>query len=139
SVIFISHDIDKVMQITDHIAVLREGEVADELVTANASHAQIVEMIVGSSVTTGRTNSPASAARPVFARVENLAGKMLEPSTITVGKGEILGLTGLIGSGYEEVPYLLFGARPCRSGSLALGDATIPVASFNPRAAFDRG
>lgn len=139
SVIFISHDIDEVMEITDHITVLRDGEVAGELVTAKATHAQIVEMIVGRHIA---ASAPRAAIidRPVFARVENLAGKLLEPSELDVGKGEILGLTGLIGSGYEEVPYLLFGARPCRSGAIAIeGGTRIELSSLDPKGAIDRG
>ena len=60
----------------------------------------------------------------MFARFSNVSAKMLKPTDIVIGRGEILGLTGLIGSGYEEVPYLVFGARPCQSGSLSL-DGTI--------------
>ena len=62
---------------------------------------------------------------------------MLEPGFV-VGAGEVLGLTGLIGSGYEEVPYLLFGARPCRSGTLASGTRR-PLAEMTPRRAMDLG
>ena len=139
SVIFISHDIDEVMEITDHITVLRDGEVAGELVTAEASHAQIVEMIVGRHIAPSAPRAVV-ADRPVFAEVRNLSGKLLEASDITIGRGEIVGLTGLIGSGYEEVPYLLFGARPCRSGEIHIaGAAKRPVSGMTPRSAIDRG
>ena len=47
-------------------------------------------------------------------------GATLQPSDFTIGKGEILGVTGLIGSGYAELPYLLFGAKSSRTGSRAL-------------------
>ncbi len=139
SVIFISHDIDEVMEITDHITVLRDGEVAGELVTADASHSQIVEMIVGRHIAqTKRDLTPVD--RPVFARVENLSGRMLESSDLSIGRGEILGLTGLIGSGYEEVPYLLFGANTCRSGEIVLAEGgRVTVSSIDPKAAIDRG
>ena len=53
-VIFISHDIDEVMQITDRVTVLRDGVVAGELRTADASHSQIVEMIVGRDLRSDR-------------------------------------------------------------------------------------
>lgn len=139
SVIFISHDIDEVMEITDHITVLRDGEVAGELVTANATHAQIVEMIVGRHIAP-TVRHRAGAELPAYAKVEDLAGKMLESSSLVVGKGEILGLTGLIGSGYEEVPYLLFGARACRSGRISVaGGASTAVAEMTPKLAIDRG
>lgn len=134
SVVFISHDIDEVMQITDQITVLRDGEVAGELATAGATHEQVVEMIVGRCLA---RRVPEHAARvlsaPVFARLENVGGKMLEPSTIEVRRGEVLGLTGLIGSGYEEIPYLVFGARPIRCGTLRIEDGSpIELAAITP-------
>ena len=124
SVIFISHDIDEVMAITDRITVLRDGRVAGELETARATHDQVVEMIVGRSL--ARRAEPLhdpTATHPPYVRVDAVAGTMLQPTDFTIGKGEILGLTGLIGSGYEEVPYLVFGARPCRSGVLKFAEA----------------
>ena len=60
--------------------------------------------------------------------------------TVTVGKGEIVGLTGLIGSGYEELPYLVFGARPPKSGTIAFDDGeAVAVSSLTPRKAIDLG
>jgi ribose transport system ATP-binding protein len=139
SVVFISHDIDEVMEITDHITVLRDGAVAGELVTAEASHDQIVKMIVGRNLAPSKAKRALATASVPFARVHNLAGRMLRNSDLTIGKGEILGLTGLIGSGYEEVPYLIFGARPSRSGVITLADETLKLSDLSPRAAIDRG
>lgn len=137
SVIFISHDIEEVMAITDRITVLRDGMVAGELETARATHEQIVEKIVGRSL--ARFTEPLhghTATRLPFLQLENVAGAVLRPTDFTIGKGEILGLTGLIGSGYEEAPYLVFGARPCRSGVLKLpGRAPINLAVMTPRRA----
>lgn len=141
SVIFISHDIDEVMEITDHITVLRDGEMAGELPRAEATHERIVEMIVGRSIARAGTQPKGETInRPVYARFSQLAGKMLQPSDLHVGKGEILGLTGLIGSGYEEVPYLAFGARPARSGTITIeGGAPLAQNSLDPKAAIAKG
>lgn len=140
SVVFISHDIDEVMEITDRLTVLRDGEVAGSLSTPDARHEEIVELIVGRRLAHAAPVRQEVANRPVFARIEKLSGGMLRESTIAIGKGEILGVTGLIGSGYAEVPYLAFGARPCASGSLALeGAAAIPVKDMTPKRAIDLG
>jgi ribose transport system ATP-binding protein len=139
SVIFISHDIDEVMQITDRVTVLRDGKVAGELVTADATHGEIVRMIVGRSLSMATRTARESAGRPAYVRVEGLSGKTLDATTLTVGRGEILGLTGLIGSGYEELPYLLFGARPVRSGTMTVDGGEQPLAGFNPIVALERG
>jgi ribose transport system ATP-binding protein len=97
-VIFISHDIDEVMQITDRATILRDGVVAGELRTAAASHSQIVEMIVGRDLAKRPPVSHTkSIARPVLARIDNASGKRLRPTNLVIGRGEILGHTGLIG------------------------------------------
>jgi ribose transport system ATP-binding protein len=137
SVIFISHDIEEVLTITDRVTVLRDGRVAGELETAQATHDQIVEQIVGRSL--ARRAEPVhdqTTAHAPYVRVDDVAGATLRPTNFSIGKGEILGLTGLIGSGYEEAPYLIFGARPCRSGVLkfAAGPA-IALAAMSPNRA----
>jgi ribose transport system ATP-binding protein len=142
SVVFISHDIDEVMQITDRITVLRDGEVAGVLATRKATHDEVVEMIVGRRIVRGGAGRAAPGqARAAKVRLDNLSGKKLEPCTVVVGRGEVLGLTGLIGSGYEEIPYLAFGARPCRSGALTLDteNEAIELSAMNPRRAIALG
>ena len=73
-------------------------------------------------------------------RIEGVANAVLHGCDVTVGKGEILGLTGLIGSGYEELPYLVFGARPPLSGTITFDDGkTVAISSLTPRKAIDLG
>jgi len=140
SVIFISHDIDEVMEITDKITVLRDGSKVGELDRSTASHGRIVEMIVGQSISKTERIKADVASLPVFARFDGLAGKMLKPTDFQVGKGEILGLTGLIGSGYEEIPYLAFGARPAASGMIAIDEKpAFEQTKLNPREAIRLG
>ncbi|QKV20641.1 sugar ABC transporter ATP-binding protein [Oricola thermophila] len=125
SVTFISHDIDEVMEITDRVTILRDGKVSGEIETREASRDRMIEMIIGRSL--GQSASVAHEARRFepFAEVEDLVGEGIPRCNISVGRGEIIGLTGLIGSGYERVPYLLFGASQAKSGMLKLsgGDA----------------
>lgn len=139
SVVFISHDIDEVLEITDEITVLRDGERVGELRRQDATHEKVVEMIVGRSIARGRPDRPERSAAPVYARFSGLAGKMLQASHLQVHKGEILGLTGLIGSGYEEVPYLAFGARPARSGDITVEGRTFAQSALSPRRAIEMG
>ncbi|UFX42748.1 hypothetical protein HAP47_0026390 [Bradyrhizobium sp. 41S5] len=92
SVVFISHSIDEIMQITDQITVLRDGVVAGEATTGDATHDQVVEMIVGRVMARAPRVKKTTCDTPsVFARLSNLAGKMLKPTSIDLRKGEILG------------------------------------------------
>ncbi len=141
SVVFISHDIDEVMTITDRATVLRDGVVAGSLVTAGATHDEVVEMIVGRKLARSAiVRGTGSVAREPRVRVEGVSGAILNGCDITVGRGEIVGLTGLIGSGYEELPYLVFGARPAGSGTVSFdGGAAVALSDLTPRRAIDMG
>ena len=72
-------------------------------------------------------------------RVINLSGKRVEDLSLELRQGEIVGLTGLIGAGQEEVPYLIFGARPGKSGAIAVGNRLFRQPEFSPRLAMRAG
>ncbi len=139
SVIFVSHDVDEVREITDRATILRDGRLIGTVVTKATGHDAFVERIVGRSLE-GHTG----AARAVppgdpAASVEGLAGAGVGPVSLTLAKGEILGLTGLIGSGYDAVPALIYGARPAQAGRLRLGGRSIRLDTIDPPAALAAG
>lgn len=138
SIVFVSHDIDEVMEITDRATVLRDGAVVTSFETAASERARIAEAIVGHSVTRGRVVGD-NPVGDVVARVEGLAGAILKPLDLEVRPGEILGLTGLIGSGYDEVPYLLSGAQAASAGRLSLAGKTYDLTALKPAQAIDAG
>ena len=139
SIIFVSHDIDEVMEITDRATVLRDGEVIGSFQTASTDRAQIVAAIVGRSMTTERVIGPyaASAAPPI--QISALSGQIVRDVSFNLRPGEILGLTGLIGSGYDEIPYLLSGASPAGQGQLHLPPTRHDLTRMTPAAAIDTG
>ena len=139
SVIFVSHDVDEVMEITDRATILRDGRVAGTLVTREASAEQFVELIVGQRVRLFHSEQRDLSAAPVAARIRGLSGGTVRDVDLDVRWGEIVGLTGLIGSGFGEVPHLIFGARRAASGTVELADARFPAAHMSPPAAIAAG
>ena len=137
-VVFISHDIDEVLEITDRITVLRDGAVVGTRTTREVTHGDIVELIVGRRLAATRRAPAQANAHDPFAEVADLAGHSVRPARFVVGRGEVLGLTGLIGSGYAEIPYLLFGARR-GAGRLSLAGQADDLAAMTPRRALARG
>jgi len=136
----VSHDVDEVMEITDRATVLRDGRVAAALETRSATKSDFIEAIVGRRLAAGAAPSapsPAEARRHI--RIRGLDGGTVREFALDAGAGEVVGLTGLIGSGYDEVPYLLYGARPAEGGSLALGGQAADLGGLTPRAAIARG
>jgi ribose transport system ATP-binding protein len=139
SVIFVSHDIDEVLDITDRATVLRDGRVAGAFDTRNTLKDDIVEMIVGHPL--ARQGKPSSSATQANAlRVDGLEGAIVRDVSFGAAQGEIVGLTGLMGAGYDEVPYLLYGATPARSGTLQLqGGAPQRLSAQKPARAIAMG
>jgi ribose transport system ATP-binding protein len=139
SVIFVSHDIDEVLEITDRATVLRDGKVAGVFETAAVSKADVIRLIVGRSVDLDAMRPPPKKFVSPSIVISDLAGGALAPFSLTLAPGEVVGLTGLIGSGYDEVIYRLYGATPSSTGTLALQDETVPVARLNPQRAVALG
>jgi ribose transport system ATP-binding protein len=138
SVIFVSHDVDEVLEITDRATVLRDGRVAGRLITARASKQDFIETIVGRKLETPQLPAAARAAASRQVQVYGLAGGSILSLDFSAGEGEVVGLTGLIGSGYDEIPYLLYGAR-FATGTLRLRQEAVDLATLTPARAIARG
>jgi len=137
SVILVTHDIDEVMEITDRIAVMRDGRLAAVFDTAGATRGRIVDAIVGRSVS-HYARPPRTLPEAAAVRIAGLAGGRLGRFDAALRKGEIVGVTGLIGSGFADIPYLLFGARR-GTGSLTMGVRTFPLGRLRPEVAIEAG
>lgn len=135
SVLFVSHDIDEVKELTDVFTVFRDGMNVGSGVTAEFETDQIVEVILGQKLERYEVSTTIEEGDDIAADgavIENLKGTLLKNASFTVHKGEVLGITGLVGSGFEEVPYLLFGADAKQSGTMTLGGKRFDLSKFNP-------
>ena len=137
AVIFVSHDIDEIREITDRATVLRDGVLAGTVVTREATTDQFVELIIGRRVNLYKTAAKAVAALPVAVSVQAVTGAILRDVSFEIHKGEILGLTGLIGSGFDEMLYLLYGARPARAGDMVIDGRSLALSQMSPPRALD--
>ncbi len=137
AILLISHDIDEILEVTDEVTVLRDGQVRATRATAGVSGADLAELIVGRQVTRGAQARQwdALADHHPFVSVEGLDGDVSSGVSFGVAPHEILGITGLAGSGFEEILPLVFGARRARGGSLRIGEATHSLTGMDPRTA----
>ncbi len=137
SVLLISHRLEEVLEVSDRVTVLRDGVVTGAgVATAELDEAALIKLMLGRELQrlTGR---PRRSAGPVAgsdaaqrAAVSGLTGALAHDLEFEVGSGEVVGFTGLIGSGFEELPYLLAGAAPARTGVLTLGDRRFELAKL---------
>jgi ribose transport system ATP-binding protein len=157
AVLFISHDLVAVRSITDRVVVIRDGKVVADVPAGEIHEHDLVDLIVGAPARPAES-APVEEARVGEVRVGQVKGAPTEPAgtgrasapgenvvvehltdgrladlSFEIGAGEILGMAGLIGSGAEDLPYLLFGAHPGASGTLSLGAETLNVGGLSPQ------
>ncbi len=110
--IYISHRMDEINRISDRITVMRDGEYVGTLITKETTKDEIVKMMVGRVIYGDKkeeSNVPDDA--PVVLEVKNLCrGKEIKNVSFKLRKGEILGFSGLMGSGRTEVARAIYGA-----------------------------
>jgi ribose transport system ATP-binding protein len=139
SVIFVSHDVDEVIEITDRATVLRDGKVAATIETRVAAKTDFIEAIVGRKLAAMAPPMPPAARGQSHAVLHNLSGGTIEDFSLDLAAGEVVGVTGLIGSGYDEIPYLIYGAREARGGTLDIGGRGVELSKIKPRDAIRHG
>jgi ribose transport system ATP-binding protein len=139
-VLFVSHDLEEVKQLTDRFTVFRDGAVVGSGATKDFTRDQIVRLIVGHDLVAVEHRSAAQvAAADVATTAYDVAGGLVAQASLTLHKGEVLGVTGLSGSGFEDLPYLLFGAHRADTGRLEVAGVTVDLRRQNPTKAFDQG
>ena len=134
-VIFVSHRIDEMLSLAHRVVVLRDGRVAGDRPVAGLKADELVELIAGRRVEELYTEPPPPRDDVVLS-VRGLTGERVDDVSFDLHRGEVLGVTGVTGSGREELPGLLFGAVRRLGGSVKVGDEELPAGST--RGAIDR-
>jgi ribose transport system ATP-binding protein len=120
-IIYISHRMEEIKQITDRIIVLRDGERVHEFADSSTPVRTIVESMVGRSLDRMFPTLPEPTSRPVL-RVSGLTSpnNSFRDVNFDVHAGEILGIAGLVGAGRTELVRAISGADPISAGSITL-------------------
>ncbi len=141
SVLLVSHQLEEVLEHTDRVTVLRDGQVAASgLPTEELSERELIRLMLGrelASESRTRSASAAHGAPPV--EVRGVRGSVVEEATFSIAAGEIVGVTGLLGSGFDELPYLLAGARQAAAGTLSLRGREFELARASVRELLEAG
>ncbi|ANC31019.1 sugar ABC transporter ATP-binding protein [Isoptericola dokdonensis] len=145
AILFVSHFLEQVYEISDRMTVLRNGRRVGEYRTSEIDRLQLVSTMIGRTmevledlqVTTDHTVTVEQGATPFLQAVGLGRRGSVQPFDLDVYAGEVVGLAGLLGSGRTEVARLLAGADHADAGSTRVrGD---DVRLRTPRAAIDRG
>lgn len=140
SVIYVSHRMQEIFEISDRVTVLRDGQLVGVRDAKTTTPAEIVELMIGRELTDLYGSAlPVDAAKRVeVLKIENLTLKSLfQDISLTARAGEILVISGLIGSGRSELALSVFGALHADSGKITLNGQ--PFSPKNPQHAMKQG
>jgi ribose transport system ATP-binding protein len=134
SMIYISHALGDVLRLCDDIVVLRDGEVVGTGPRAEFTFERMISLMVGRSL---QQLFPRRAGQPgpevvLEARQVTQAG-MVRDVSFVLHRGEVLGLSGLMGAGRSELARILFGLDRCERGEIRLHGTSLPPGSTRQR------
>ena len=118
AIIYISHRLDEVFQITDRIQVMRDGCRVANLNTSETNKNELIAHMVGRQMHDMYPERDQSHIGDVIMKVEGLCSNYIKDVSFEVRKGEILGFFGLMGSGRTEIVEMVFGARKRTAGKI---------------------
>ncbi|MBP3950868.1 sugar ABC transporter ATP-binding protein [Bacillus suaedae] len=124
SIVFVSHFLDQVYEITDRITVLRNGRLIGEYMTKELPRIELVSKMIGKKLDEVGSKAEVNVQKEkgeAFLQVKKLARKgSISPFNLELHAGEIVGLAGLLGSGRTELARVLFGADKADSGEMMI-------------------
>ena len=134
TILFISHKLKEVMEISDRVTALRNGKVVGTVEKKDTSEVELAQMMVGRDVFLKPAPPPKAIGEPIL-RVEGLNAvnnygvPVLRNVSFEVRAGEILGIAGVDGNGQSELVRALLGLQPVRSGRILIGGQDLTNAS----------
>lgn len=146
AILFVSHFLEQVYEISDRLTVLRNGALVGEYMTRSLPRLELIAKMIGKDLATlDALDEEPSAAKEATAAdavavitAEGLGRKgRIDPFDLSIFPGEVIGLAGLLGSGRTELARLLFGAEKYDVGSLTVGG--VPGKIRTPRNAINAG
>ena len=129
-IIYISHRLEEVFSIADRITVLRDGRTVETRPAAAMSRADLIRAMVGRDVGAVFPKAPVAPGPPALeVRGLSCAAAGIRDVSLTLRRGEILGLAGLVGSGRTELARTLFGLTPADAGTILLDGEAVRIGS----------
>ena len=135
-VIYVSHKLHEILALADRATILRDGRRVATIPVPGLTEADLVRAIVGHDVTrTARASDP-HGGEPAIG-VQQVSGHRLRDVTMSVHRGEVVGVAGMLGSGRSELARILAGAQRPSAGTLTIGGQ--PTELRSPKAALAHG
>ncbi|MGN0978128.1 MAG: sugar ABC transporter ATP-binding protein [Faecousia sp.] len=128
TIIYISHRLDEVFEVTDRITVLRDGKFVATINTADTNRQELVKLMVGRELDQSHPQRHHPIGEVVL-EARNLTGNSVENISFQLHRGEILGMAGLEGCGRTETAQLICGAKHIDSGEVLVNGKRVKIKS----------
>ncbi|MDO5041844.1 MAG: sugar ABC transporter ATP-binding protein, partial [Peptoniphilus sp.] len=112
TILYISHHLEEIFEISDRYSVLRDGQYVGTCVSKESDEEEMIRLMVGRDIENQFPEPKESINSEVVIKVNKLSNEFIHDISFEVRKGEILGLAGLVGAGRTEIIRALFGADP---------------------------
>jgi len=124
TIIFISHKLEELMDICDNVTVLRDGQLIATRPISEITQDELISLMVGRKIEQMFEQRGNSASEVVF-EARNLSNRHLHDVSFTLKKGEVLGVSGLVGAGRTELAHAIFGIDRLSRGEMYLNGRRI--------------
>ena len=124
-IIYVSHKLQEIFELADRVSVLKDGNCLGSFPVADLDQKKLVELITGRTVETYYPDVELNVGEDEILRTENLSDETVKGVNLSLRRGEIVGVAGLVGSGGSEVGRLLFGAQPRLAGKVWFKDREV--------------
>jgi ABC-type uncharacterized transport system ATPase subunit len=137
SIIFITHKLREVMEVSNRVTVLRNGKVIGTVKTSDTSEAELARMMIGRSIVNQFSQGSMSKSTPTILEIKNVFALnnsnmlFLKDLCLDLRKGEILGIAGVDGNGQSELAEVIAGLRKIKNGQIIMDRRSI--ANLSPR------
>ncbi len=137
TIIYISHRLEEVLEISDTITILRDGEVIETKASRELDEEELVKLIVGRVITRSKTEKNKEKINEKILELKDINTEKVKDINLSLFKGEILGIAGLVGSGRTELARAIFGVDKVISGEVFIGGVSEKISS--PKQAIEKG
>jgi ribose transport system ATP-binding protein/rhamnose transport system ATP-binding protein len=121
SIVYVSHRMGEIFEISNKVTVLKDGRVTGVRETAQTTHRELISLMVGRELSFEPDQRRAPKDAGIALELRNVAAGPVKSASFALRYGEILCLAGLLGAGRTETCEAIFGARPIESGQLIVG------------------